>query len=187
MAAVKVESCALSGALPGPFCPRQSLSWFIPGVSPIARCEVHREVLVDRGSGRRLCRAREGAARAVHEFWPSDLRRLFARAGLPRREPPPYEPDCSPAMPSPGRPPAIGSPLEGVAYLVRPGAGERVALNASADADAQRLSWFVDRELVGRSEPGRPLWWTARPGRYTVRVVDERGRSDSRQLLVSLH
>ena len=43
----RVEFCALSGDLPNRFCTQHVEGWFIPGVSPIKTCDVHREVLVD--------------------------------------------------------------------------------------------------------------------------------------------
>jgi penicillin-binding protein 1C len=39
--------------------------------------------------------------------------------------------------------------------------------------------------LVGAAKPGEALSWQApRAGRYTLRVVDEHGMADSRELLV---
>ena len=50
----RVEFCSVSGQLPGPNCSHRTESWFIPGVSPIAVCDVHREVLVDAATGLRV-------------------------------------------------------------------------------------------------------------------------------------
>ena len=82
----RVSVCALSVRLPGPSCPRTRASWFIPGRSPIEICDIHRS---DHGrstiaAGRRTCPARmRGSVHTeVFEFWPSDLSRLFASAGL---------------------------------------------------------------------------------------------------------
>ena len=68
--------------------------WFIPGVSPISECEIHREILIDDATGLRV-NSDDGTRklhREVYEFWPSDLLALFAQAGLPRRTPPPFLP-----------------------------------------------------------------------------------------------
>ena len=50
----RVEFCSVSGQLPGPSCPHRTEGWFIPGISPIATCDVHREVLVDAATGLRV-------------------------------------------------------------------------------------------------------------------------------------
>jgi len=87
----------VSGDLPEPCCTHRVAGWFIPGVSPIKTCDVHREVLVDVKTGLRVPvddGTRE-VRREVYEFWPSELLMLFERAGLPRRSPPPYLPDTA--------------------------------------------------------------------------------------------
>ena len=59
--------------------------------------------------------------------------------------------------------------------------------NANADGDVRTLYWFVDDAYVGRSSPGVALPWVPmRPGRYRVSAIDERGRSDRRELEVEL-
>lgn len=185
-ATAMAEVCAVSGGAPGAFCPRRSRTPVIPGVSPIAACAVHREVLVDSVSGLRACR-RDGARPEVFEFWPSDLLRLFRQAGIARRVPPADAPGCElTARAGRGSPPAIASPLAGVTYYARADAGDPVPFTATADADARELWWFVDGEFVGRSASGRPFFWTARPGRAVVRVVDDQGRADAREIQVAL-
>ncbi len=88
----RVEFCALSGDLPNRFCTQRVKGWFIPGVSPIKTCRVHREVLVDAASGLRVP-VDDGTRqlrREVYEFWPGEFLTLFERAGIPRRVPPPF-------------------------------------------------------------------------------------------------
>jgi penicillin-binding protein 1C len=175
----RVQVCALSGGLPTPSCPHSRPTWFIPGRSPIEPCQIHRTFALD-GHGRRACGV--GAVRSeVFEVWPSDLTRLFAAAGLPRRPVPPPAPGC---QDDDGHPPRISSPLAGVTYTVRPGGDEAIALQAAIDGDAAELYWFVDESFVGRARSGSTLFWRPRPGQFTVRAVDDRGRSDARPLKV---
>jgi len=183
--AISLEVCAVSGGSPGPHCPRRAKTWFIPGVSPIAACEVHREVLVDKASGLRTCR-HAGARAEVFEFWPSDLLRIFRQAGIPRRMPPVYDPACGLTDRSGrGLPPRITSPLGGVTYHASAAEPGPIPLSAVADADARELFWFADGALIGRVRAGKPLFWTPRAGRSTVRVVDDQGRGDAREILVA--
>ncbi len=183
--AVTLEVCSVSGGAPGPHCPGRTKTWFIPGVSPIAICDVHREVLVDTVSGRRACR-HSGTRAEVFEFWPSDLLRIFRQAGIPRRRPPAYDPACGLTDRSGrGLPPRITSPLSGVTYHASATDPGPIPLSAVADADARELFWFADGALVGHSLSGKPLLWTPRPGRSTVRVVDDQGRGDTRDIEVA--
>ncbi len=184
----RVAVCTVSGKLPGPHCGHTASTWFLPGVSPIDSCDVHREVLVDR-DGRRACGAGPGVRGEVYEFWSSNLLQLFAEAGIPRRVPPPEAPGCRlDQRAARGAPPKITSPQEGVTYSLRAGrVGEDpIPLTAVTDADARELFWFVDAELVGRARHGEPLLWRARPGFFIVRAVDDQGRAGAARVSVAV-
>ncbi|WP_257387283.1 penicillin-binding protein 1C, partial [Tahibacter caeni] len=113
----KVEICLASGDLPNAWCPRRGTTWFIPGVSPIRVSTVHRPVTIDVRTGKAACPPFDPATTRteVYEYWPSDLARVFAQAGIPRRQPP-ADADCAVAG---GAAPQITSPLRGAAYTVR--------------------------------------------------------------------
>lgn len=186
----RVDVCAVSGQLPGPHCRHTVETWFIPGTSPIRTCDVHRAVTVDVRSGLRSCaRGGPGTRTEIYEFWPSDLLRLFRLAGVPRRTPPPDNPQCPlDERAVRGLAPTITSPQAGVTYSLRAAAAgkQTLGLTATTDADARAVYWFVDDRFVGKSGPSQPLFWTLRPGRYVVRAVDDHGRSDARDLSVAV-
>lgn len=179
----QVEVCAASGQLPDSLCPTRIKTWFIAGKSPIKRSALHRTVWVDRQTGEVGCQPRPNAEAKVYEYWPTDLQRVFNDAGLPRRAPPPGS-GCDSGSADEGGP-RIASPLRGVAYTIRGSKPEPVMLRADAPAGVGTLFWFVDDALVGRSKPGAMLLWQPpAPRSYTVRVVDDAGRADSRSLAV---
>ena len=122
----------------------------------------------------------------VFEFWPSDILQLFAQAGMPRRKPP-VKVDCGAELL--GAAPHISSPIANVTYTFRLHSEDErlVPLSANADGDVRSLHWFVDESYVGTTSPDRILAWrTEVSGRHLVRVVDDQGRADSRELNVSL-
>ena len=179
-----VEFCAVSGQLPTAACAHRVRGWFIPGVSSISECEIHREVWVDAATGLRL-NGNDGkrtARREVHEFWPSDLLALFAAAGVPRNLPPLFAPGESvETLARSGRAPCITSPKMGSTYST--GTIDRtLALTAETDADVETVCWFADRDFLGASHRTTPLHWQPRPGHYTLIVMDDHGRSDSRAM-----
>ena len=184
----KIEVCAISGQIPKDCCPHRVWTWFIPGLSPIEPCTIHREINVDRRTGLRRWLAVPGITETVTwEFWPSDLSVLFTRAGLSKKSPPPFAPGETFLLPnSSGLAPEIISPLSRIAYVTRPRLKEygEIPLTATADADAGRLFWFLNGRFVGESRPETPLFWTAVPGTYHVRCVDDHGRSDETALHV---
>ncbi len=186
----RVEVCAVSGGLPGPFCDHKKMTQFIPGKSPIQGCDVHRQVLIDRVTGLQACRFDEGRVRTeIFEFWPSDVLRIFQKAGIPRRTPPEFGKDCSlDVQTARGHPPTITSPHTGVTYTLHGHHEDRneISFSASTDFDAKEVYWFVNDSYVGRSPSSGALSWPALPGDYTVRAVDNLGRSDSKSLTVVL-
>ncbi|HEY5809931.1 MAG TPA: hypothetical protein VIT67_18300, partial [Povalibacter sp.] len=123
----------------------------------------------------------------VFEYWPTDLLQLFAQAGMPRRRPPPSA-DCQRDVPS-GTPPHITSPVTAATYTVRAAnvGKESIPLAANADSEVRRLHWFVGDNYIGTGTPGVAIGWNPdRSGRFIVRAVDDRGRADSRELVIDL-
>lgn len=186
----RVEICLASGELPNRWCPQKGSTWFIPGKSPIRVSTVHRPVMIDDATGLPACMPYTGKRvhEEVYEFWSSDLQQVFAQAGIPRRKPP-QNSACANAGAMEGTAPLITSPLRGNAYVMRLTQldRKRIAFNATADADAHALYWFVDDAYIGTSAPGEPLFWQPNAaGNYRVRTVDDHGRSDERPLDVTL-
>lgn len=186
----RVDICRASGDLPNAWCPQRGTTWFIPGKSPIRISTVHRAVALDKASGRPVCgRFDPGTMRMeVFEYWPSDLAQVFVQAGIPRRRPPSGS-DCGDAQAWQGSAPAITSPYRATRYTMR--LSDKVPfalmLSATADADASRLYWFVGSTFIGMAEPGKPLSWTPdRTGQFRLSVVDDRGRSDEREVEVAV-
>jgi penicillin-binding protein 1C len=185
----RVEVCLASGDLPNTWCPRRGVTWFIPGKSPIRVSNVHRPIVVDNTTSKPVCPPYD--PRMTHteifEYWSSDLAKVFRQAGIPRR-PPPSLPDCAAAIDD-GQSPQIVSPVRGEVYTRRISRGgeERIAFNASVDAGVQTLYWFVDDGFVGAAKPGDSLLWQpSAAGEYTLRAIDDHGRSDARALRVDV-
>jgi penicillin-binding protein 1C len=177
----RVELCAVSGQLPTASCSHLTTGWFIPGISPITACQVHREVLIDVQSGLRvpLDDGTRQLHRQVFEFWPSELIALFDQAGLPRRRPPPFLPDTEGGLEQiarNGRPPQILSPRSSQTYVLD-STSSAIALRAQTDSDATRLYWFANRAFLGSTNVEEPLAWHPTPGEYHITALDDQGRS----------
>jgi penicillin-binding protein 1C len=178
----RVEVCSVSGDLPDELCAVRTSTWFIAGKSPIKRSKLNRAVWVDRATGKVSCSATPNADRKVYEYWSSDIQHVFDNAGLPRSTPPNV--DCaSTGVELEG--PKIVSPLRSVNYTIRVSKPEPLMLRADAQGGVKILFWFVDNALVGKSKPGETLLWQPpSPREYLVRVVDNSGKADSRELNV---
>lgn len=186
----RVEICRASGDLPNAHCPQRGWTWFIPGKSPIRVSTVHRAVAVDRASGRGVCGPFDPTRMRmeVHEFWPSDLARVFAQAGIPRRKPP-VTADCASTAAWQGSPPRIQSPLRATRYTLRLSRPEQasIALSASVDADASRVFWFAGESFIAATRAGESARWSpGRAGQFHLTAVDDHGRADTREVDVAV-
>jgi penicillin-binding protein 1C len=178
----RIEVCGASGDLPNEFCPERATTWFIPGKSPIRVSRLHRAVQVDAQTGKPTCNHGPGTRTEVYEFWPTDMQRLFREAGMPRRQPPAL-PDCGTDIASDG--PIISSPNHAGIYTIRLAKPVPLALRANALSSEDSLYWLANGSLLGKSRGGEALAWSpAQPGRYILRVVDQAGRGDSREVQI---
>jgi penicillin-binding protein 1C len=185
----QVEVCAATGGLPDALCPVRTRTWFIAGKSPIQVSNLHRAVWVDETTGKVVCGPQPNARQQVVEQWGSDMRRLFRQAGLPRASVPADGCEQKDAG-APEAAPLISSPLRGVRHTLRAARPEPLVLRAEAAAGTQTLYWFADDALVGRAAPGEGIAWMpdlAESGRrYVLRVVDDQGRAESREVIVDI-
>jgi penicillin-binding protein 1C len=181
----RVEFCAVSGQLPGPSCPHRTESWFIPGISPIATCDVHREVLVDAATGLRV--DQDDGTRAlkheVYEFWSSDLLALFEGAGVPRKLPPPFLPAIgNDLLARGGHAPKITLPANEMTLSQTSASTPGIPLRAETESGVRKLYWFADKTFIGACEAHEVLCWKPTPGVYQLTALDDHGRSGSRSV-----
>lgn len=177
----QVKLCSVSGQLPGPNCKFCRPGWFIPGVSPITTCGVHQEVFIDRETGLRVLSDHGPRAirREIFEFWPSDIQKLFARAGLPRRQPPPFLP-VNQLLNITGSMLKIVSPRPGAIYTRQVGQIEKheLGLRANVSPETTRLFWFDGAQFIGSCTPETTLRWNPSAGAHQVVVMDQNGQKD---------
>ncbi|MCX6856959.1 MAG: penicillin-binding protein 1C [Verrucomicrobia bacterium] len=186
-----VELCAVSGQLPTPLCQHHVQGGFIPGVSPITACEIHREVWIDQTSQLRVSTddGTRSLRRDVYEFWPPDMLEMFRRAGVPRREPPPLEPSASSLQATDhAAAPQIRSPQPSLVYTLQASSKDRrsVPLRADAAPGVSRLFWFADSRFLGSTPPTTPLLWQAEAGHWRIHVLDDQGRSSAVKVRVEV-
>lgn len=187
----EVDLCAVSGQLPTPLCQHRVRGGFIPGVSPITACEIHREVIVDSKTGLRVARddGRPGLQRSIQEFWPPEMLEMFRKAGVPRKSPPPLESGTDGMIAAESsQSPKITSPQSALVYTLRASAKDRqtIPLRADAAPGVSRVFWFADSRFLGSCPPTEPVMWQASAGHWRVHVLDDQGRSAAVQVRVEM-
>ncbi|WP_392564066.1 penicillin-binding protein 1C [Orbus wheelerorum] len=186
----KVDICLTSGNLVTKWCKVKGKTWFIPGVSPITVDNIYRPVMIDNLSGKVACAPYnlQTSHVEVFEYWPSDLAKIFAKAGMQKKSPPDSSHCLSPHNYL-GQAPKITSPLKNVVYQFRVNnqKNERISLNANVDGEVKKLYWFIDNQFIGSSLQNQTLdLLPTKSGVFKLLVVDDLGRSDARIIKVEL-
>ena len=184
-----IQVCAVSGSLPTEYCQQTKPAYFIPGISPIKKCEIHRPVFINKESGYRVREEGEKTERVIREIWPTDLLKLFLDAGVPRPVPPPYENSMAKrTISSKGGPPRIVSPLEGASYIIRPNSKkyDHIPLMGSVDGEVKEIFWFANGLFLGKGDAQKTLLWKPDTGIYDLILLDDRGLSTDRQVTVTM-
>lgn len=183
----RVKVCKASGLLPTRHCPDTEWTWFIPGKSPIKTDNIYREIAINNKTGLRTCHVDQSTRFEVFEFWPSDLLKIFKRAGIQRRTPPFFEAGCA-LSGNDGMSPQILSPEKGIKYVLNLNSSQNntIPFSAVRDAGVESLYWFVDETFVAKTKSDAVYLWKAKPGHFVIRAVDEHGLSDARDITVEM-
>ncbi|WP_394201293.1 penicillin-binding protein 1C [Marinagarivorans algicola] len=182
-----IDVCKDTGELPNQHCPTLRKSLFIPGKSPIKSGNIYRKIWLDKKTGLRACNPNpKTQTQRVFEFWPSDLLQLFNQAGIQRKLPPAFMPECTlDDTASSGLAPRITSPSNQLTYALQKN-HNTLALKATADTNVAQLYWFANQQYLGSQAADQTFFWSATVGTYTLKVVDDHGRSASIEIIITL-
>ena len=186
--------CTLSGAPISPHCPTYKADVYIPGISPIAVCAIHKRIYIDEATGYSLCshcRHLPTAGRTrpsvnslkIFEEWPADAATWLAENGFAVSVLPAHNPLCTGTIA--GNAPVILSPAADTSYYIREGVpleNQKIRLTASASSRTQDLFWFLDGALIFQGKAGEQYWLTPIRGKHVLTCVDAEGRSATRPL-----
>ena len=186
------QVCALSGAPVSPHCPTHKSDVYIPGISPVAVCTIHKRTYIDETTGYSLCShcrnlSTDNAQAKVFEEWPAEAATWLAENGFAVPVLPEHNPLCTGTIA--GNAPIILSPAENTTYYIRAGVpleNQKIRLSASASNRTQNLFWFLDGELIFKGKAAEEYWLTPVKGQHVLTCVDAEGRSASRPLHISM-
>ncbi|MGB2770384.1 MAG: penicillin-binding protein 1C [Candidatus Zixiibacteriota bacterium] len=182
------EVCATSGMVPNENCQHKVAEFYLPGISPSGRCNIHQALYIDDETGYRLCMSDLGARphqRKVFEIWPPEVATWMQRNGYPLDEVPPLLPVSQRIMT--GKGPIIRSPDATCEYRLRRGVSheyQKILLDASVDNSVNKIFWFLDGELIWSGEPEEKAFIFPETGEHLLVCQDDCGRSTSVKLII---
>ena len=189
------QVCALSGAPVSLHCPTHKSDVYLPGISSVEACAIHKRIYVDEVTGYSLCSHCRTAAQTpldstqakIFEEWPADAATWLAENGFAVPILPKHNPLCTGTIA--GNAPIILSPTEDTIYYIQEGIpleNQKIRLIASASSRTQDLFWFLNGELIFQGNAGEQYWLTPARGKHVLTCVDAEGRSATRPLHISV-
>ena len=178
----EIEMCDGVGGLAGKYCPKKTKAYFIPGKSPIETSSIYRAVPIDKTTGLRACTNDSTKTRMeVFEFWDAEYLDMFRRAGIKRKTPPPFMPNCNLDEITNNRmPPVILSPIKDTRIVITSEKdSEKIYFKAISDMPEAKIFWFLDNDLIGTSFSGQAFSKDVPMGEHTIRIIDEMGGAES--------
>ena len=169
------QVCTLSGAPVSLHCPTHKSDVYIPGISSVATCTMHKRVDIDEATGYSLCShcrnlygtaSENGYKTVIFEEWPAEASTWLAKNGFAMPLLPDHNPLCNGTIA--GTAPIILSPTAGTVYYIRDGVPlkhQKILLSASASNRTQELFWFLDGELIFKGDAGQQYWLTPIKGK----------------------
>ena len=185
-----VEVCRDTGDIANADCPETIVTYFIPNVTTIKVSNIARKIPIDSKTGLRACRhTPPTTVMKSFNFWPSDVLQAYAKAGIHLRKPPEFKENCSMVdIFNQGSAPQILLPTDGTHFLLRSHKldSEKIALKASADADAEKIYWFINNRLVGETAAGQIIEAHPVIGANEIKAVDNLGRASVVKITATL-
>jgi len=175
---IKVEMCEIGGDIAGEFCPQKTLSYFIPGKSPITRNRIHRQISLDNKTGLRACAPDPKTTHmAIYEFWDAEYLDMFRRAGVRRKTPPAFMRECDiNNIPDDGVAPIVVFPTADTKIVITSNKDfEPVGFMGLATGADDKIFWFLDDKTLGSTRSGKTLEYNVPMGDHTLRATDSTG------------
>lgn len=180
--------CALTGLPVSTHCPTSTIDFYIPGVSAVRECHIHKSIQIDTVTGERLC----SACRAGREFrtetiavFPAEVATWLNGNGFGISKLPKHNEDCTRLLA--GTRPVILSPARDAVYHIRPNipiAHQKIRLAASVSGDTQDIFWFLNGDLIFSGQAVEPSFLTPIAGKHELTCIDGAGRSTSLSLTI---
>lgn len=182
----KVKICHDTGDLATAFCAKQAETLFIPGVTSIKMSNISRLIPIDIKTGLRACRHTPPATiLKPYNFWPSDVISAFKSAGINLKLPPAFKESCAAVEDfKQGFAPQILAPSDNSTLLIKNPNTDKIALQASLDAEANTVYWFINNKFSGSSKAEEIFNAAPIYGKNQIKAVDNMGRQSTINITV---
>jgi penicillin-binding protein 1C len=167
--------CAESGDIPNEFCTNHILDYAIMGISPTRKCQHLKWVFVNPAARLSYCTECLPDSGYLRKLYPNLAPELIAYNELnriPYQHIPPHNPACTRVLEVGA--PIIVSPNDGSEYFLE---GQQLQLACQATNDVREVYWYVNDQLLQKTNPQTPVFFTPPLGKVKISCSDDKGRN----------
>ncbi|MCI0496047.1 penicillin-binding protein 1C [candidate division KSB1 bacterium] len=182
------QVCAVSGMPMSKYCATAKEELYLPGKSPIEKCNIHQMIFVDKKTGNRLCshcRIGRSYDEKIVEQWPAEIATWMERNGYPIEKIPEHFQGCSKLVS--GDKPIIRSPSTNTEFKIRPAVAlkyQKILLDASVSNRTQKIFWFLDGKLIFSGVATEKIFIEPKIGSHNLICMDDEGRASEVKIVV---
>lgn len=173
--------CTLTGLPISTHCPTSTTDVYIPGISAVHECHIHKTIQIDTETGERLCSSCRTGKQFQEEtiaVFPAEVATWLNANGFGVPQLPTHNDDCTRLLA--GTRPVILSPARDAVYHIRaniPVEYQKIRLAASVSGDTQDIFWFLNGDLIFSGPAVEPSFLTPIAGKHELTCIDGAGRS----------
>lgn len=179
--------CSETGMIPDTFCHNRVVETFLPGISPSIRCNHMTPIFTDykeQISYCRECLPESGYKTVLFPNYSPELISYYDEMKIPYKRIPDHNLLCNALDDEAG--PMITSLTDGAEYLVFAGRKQQLLFKSNCNNGVKTIYWYVDKKFYKKCSPNESVYFLADKGLHSISCSDDRGRTSSINIKVTL-
>lgn len=170
--------CAETGMLPnGAQCSHIINDYYIKNVSPLNTCNLYQEFYVSENEDIQFCPVclpQSAWKKKFYAVFPPEVALWMKSNHVGYSNLPLHNPKCTAHHTGEG--PAVVSPAENTEYYLEKGQEQQILLQAAADADVNKLHWYINGQFYKTVSAGEAIFYAPNAGDLQITCVDDKGK-----------
>jgi penicillin-binding protein 1C len=170
--------CKETGMPADDSCSNQVMDYYIPGVSPVNRCNHQREVWVSADGSFSYCTSclpALGYASRRFTNIPPELAAFYDVRNISYQRIPPHNPACGRLFE--GQAPVINSLVAGMTYLIMDRGKQQLQLGCQAANDVRKEYWYINDRFYSAADAREKLFFNPSGNIVKISCTDDKGRN----------
>ncbi|MGE5384121.1 MAG: penicillin-binding protein 1C, partial [Omnitrophica WOR_2 bacterium] len=159
----------------------------LPGISPSIRCNHMTPIFTDykeQISYCRECLPESGYKTVLFPNYSPELISYYDEMKIPYKRIPDHNLLCNALDDEAG--PMITSLTDGAEYLVFAGRKQQLLFKSNCNNGVKTIYWYVDKKFYKKCSPNESVYFLADKGLHSISCSDDRGRTSSINIKVTL-